>query len=141
MFSHILVAYDGSENSKRALNVAIELASKYSAKLDVVEVVDSTIFAGAGIAPVPAEVIESVYNKAKSDVEEAKKQAASKGVNAEGVVLEGEPAGAILDYVAKNKVDLIVTGSRGLSTFKRILLGSVSTRIVEEAKIPVLVVK
>ncbi len=141
MFSHILVAYDGSDNSKRALNVAIELASKYSAKLDVVEVVDSTIFAGAGIAPVPAEVIESVYNKAKGDVEEAKKQAASKGVNAEGVVLEGEPAGAILDYATKNKVDLIVTGSRGLSTFKRILLGSVSTRIVQEAKIPVLVVK
>ncbi|MBW9141292.1 MAG: universal stress protein [Candidatus Aramenus sp.] len=141
MFSHILVAYDGSDNSKRALNVAIELASKYSAKLDVVEVVDSTIFAGAGIAPVPGEVIESVYNKAKSDVEEAKKQAASKGVNAEGVVLEGEPAGAILDYATKNKVDLIVTGSRGLSTFKRILLGSVSTRIVQEAKIPVLVVK
>ncbi len=141
MFSHILVAYDGSDNSKRALNVAIELALKYSAKLDIVEVVDSTIFAGAGIAPVPAEVIESVYNKAKSDVEDAKKQASDKGVNAEGVVLEGDPAGAILDYATKNKVDLIVTGSRGLSTFKRILLGSVSTRIVQEAKIPVLVVK
>ncbi|MCI2414335.1 MAG: universal stress protein [Candidatus Aramenus sp.] len=141
MFSHILVAYDGSDNSKRALDVAIELASKYSAKLDIVEVVDSTIFAGAGIAPVPAEVIESVYNKAKGDVEEAKKQAASKGVNANGEVLEGDPAGAILDYATKNKVDLIVTGSRGLSTFKRLLLGSVSTRIVQEAKIPVLVVK
>jgi nucleotide-binding universal stress UspA family protein len=141
MFSHIVIAYDGSSHAKRALDIAIDLASKYSSKLDIIEVVDSTVFSGAGVAPIPADVIESVYNKAKSDIEEAKKVASQKGVNAEGVVLEGDPANAILDYVSKNNADLIVTGSRGLSTFKRMLLGSVSTRIVQEAKIPVIVVK
>ncbi|AWR94734.1 universal stress protein [Acidianus brierleyi] len=141
MFSHIVIAYDGSSHAKRALDIAIDLASKYSSKLDIVEVVDSTVFSGAGVAPIPADVIESVYNKAKSDIEEAKKLASQKGVNAEGVVLEGDPANAILDYVSKNNADLIITGSRGLSTFKRMLLGSVSTRLVQEAKIPVIVVK
>ncbi len=141
MFSHIVVAYDGSSHAKRALDIAVDMASKYSSKLDIVEVVDSTVFSGAGVAPIPADVIESVYNKAKSDIEEAKKVAIQKGVNAEGIVLEGDPANAILDYVSKNNADLIITGSRGLSTFKRMLLGSVSTRLVQEAKIPVIVVK
>lgn len=141
MFKHILVAYDGSSHSKKALEIGIDLAKKYESKLDIVEVVDSSVFAGAGLAPVPAEVIESVYNKAKSDIENAKSIAKDKGINAEGVVLEGDPATAILEYASKNNVDLIVTGSRGLSTLKRIFLGSVSTRIVQEAKIPVLVVK
>lgn len=141
MFNHIVIAYDGSSHAKRALDIAIDLASKYSSKLDIVEVVDSTVFSGAGVAPIPADVIESVYSKAKSDIEEAKKVASQKGVNAEGVVLEGDPANAILDYVSKNNADLIITGSRGLSTFKRMLLGSVSTRLVQEAKIPVIVVK
>ncbi|ARM75701.1 universal stress protein [Acidianus manzaensis] len=141
MFKHILVAYDGSSHAKKALDIAIDLAKKYEAKLDVIEVVDSSVFAGAGLAPVPSDVIESIYNRAKADIEDAKKAAKDKGIDAEGVVLEGDPATAILEYTNKNNVDLIVTGSRGLSTLKRIFLGSVSTRIVQEAKVPVIVVK
>lgn len=141
MFKHIVVAYDGSSNAKKALDVAIDLAKRYESKLDIIEVVDSSVFAGAGVAPVPAEVIENVYNKAKADIEDAKKLAKDKGINADGVVLEGDPATAVLEYTSKNNADLIVTGSRGLSTLKRIFLGSVSTRIVQEAKVPVLVVK
>jgi len=110
----VLVAYDGSSHAKRALEIAIDLAKKYEAKLDIVEVVDSTVFAGAGIAPVPADVIESVYNRAKADIEEAKKKSKEGGVEAEGVILEGDPASVILEYANKNNVDLIVTGSRGL---------------------------
>ncbi|EZQ03199.1 MULTISPECIES: universal stress protein [Acidianus] len=141
MFNHILVAYDGSEHAKKALEVGIDLAKKYNAKLEVVEVVDTAVFAGAGIAPVPADVIDSVYNRAKADIEEAKKISKEKGIDAEGVTLEGEPASAILEYSSKNNIDLIVTGSRGLSAIKRIFLGSVSSRIVQEAKVPVLVIK
>ncbi|BDC19015.1 universal stress protein [Acidianus sp. HS-5] len=141
MFKHVLVAYDGSSHAKKALDIAIDITKKYEAKLDIVEVVDSTVFAGAGIAPVPADVIESVYNRAKADIEEAKKKAKEGGIEAEGVILEGDPASAILEYANKNNVDLIVTGSRGLSSLKRVFLGSVSTRLVQEAKIPVMVIK
>ncbi|BCU71426.1 universal stress protein [Stygiolobus caldivivus] len=142
MFKKILVAYDGSDHAIRALDVAIDLASKYGAKLDVVEVVDTAALLGMGVAPIPGEVIQQVYNKAKTDVENAKAKAQQNGVKeVEAVVLEGDPATAILEYASKNGSDLIVTGSRGLSTFKRIILGSVSTKIVEDAKTPVLVVK
>ncbi|GAA5419007.1 stress response protein NhaX [Sulfurisphaera tokodaii] len=142
MFKKILVAYDGSDHAARALDIGIDLAKRYEAKLDIVEVVDTAALLGMGVAPIPGEVIQQVYNKAKSDINNAKAKAQNQGVkDVEGVVLEGDPATAILEYAGKNGVDLIVTGSRGLSTFKRIILGSVSTKLVQEAKIPVLVVK
>jgi nucleotide-binding universal stress UspA family protein len=142
MFKKILVAYDGSDHAIRALDIAIDIAKKYEAKLDIVEVVDTAALLGMGVAPIPGEVIQQVYNKAKNDVDSAKSKAQQQGVKeVESVVLEGDPATAILEYASKNGVDLIVTGSRGLSTFKRIILGSVSTKIVQDSKIPVLVVK
>lgn len=142
MFKKILVAYDGSEHAKRALDLAIDLAKKYEAKLEIVEVVDTAALLGMGVAPIPGEIIQQVYSKAQADVNQAKSKAQSQGVKeVEGVVLEGDPATAILEYAGKSKADLIVTGSRGLSTFKRLILGSVSTKLVHDAKVPVLVVK
>ncbi|BFH74554.1 universal stress protein [Sulfurisphaera javensis] len=142
MFKKILVAYDGSDHAARALDIGIDLAKRYEAKLDIVEVVDTAALLGMGVAPIPGEVIQQVYNKAKSDIDNAKSKAQTQGVKeVEGVVLEGDPATAILEYAGKNGIDLIVTGSRGLSTFKRLILGSVSTKLVQEAKVPVLVVK
>jgi len=71
-----------------------------------------------------------------------RKKALSNGVkNVETVTLEGDPATVILDYVSKSGADLIVTGSRGLSAIKRLFLESVSSRLVHESKIPVLVMK
>lgn len=139
MFEKIVVAYDGSPHSKRALDVAIDLARKYNSRLYVVEVVDPAALIGLGISPVPQTVLDQLYQKAKNDVEEARRRA--EGVNSEGEVLEGDPATSILEFVDKVKADLLVSGSRGLSTLKRIFLGSVSSRLVSESKVPVLVVK
>ncbi|MEM0174047.1 MAG: universal stress protein [Sulfolobaceae archaeon] len=141
MFKHILVAYDGSEYSKKALNVAIDLAKRYGAKLDIIEVIDTAALLSLGIAPIPDNVLRSIQDKVKADIEEAEKKAREAGVEAKGLVVEGEPAASIIEYALKNNVDLIVTGSRGLSTIKRIFLGSVSTKILNESKVPVLVVK
>ncbi|QGA54064.1 universal stress protein [Sulfolobus sp. E5-1-F] len=142
VFKNIIVAYDGSENAKRALDVAIDLAKKYEAKLTIIEAIDTSVLVGMGLGPVPGEVINEMYNKAKRDIEEAKAKAINSGVkNVEGVNVEGDPATVVIDYAGKTGADLIVTGSRGLSTVKRIFLGSVSSRIVHEAKTPVLVVK
>ncbi len=142
MFKKIVVAYDGSDHAKNALKVAIELAKTFNSKLYVVEVVDTAAMLGMGLAPIPAEVINQIYAKARNDVEEAKKLANSSGMSdVEAQVLEGDPATAILEFATKNGADLLVTGSRGLSTFKRVLLGSVSTKLVQESRIPVLVVK
>jgi nucleotide-binding universal stress UspA family protein len=142
MFKSIIVAYDGSDHANRALEIGIDLAKKYDAKLDIVEVIDTAMLTGMGLAPVPAEVVDQIYTKAKREVEMAKNKAIQAGLtNVGGETLEGDPASSLLEYAGKNGGDLIITGSRGLSTLKRIVLGSVSSRIVQESKIPVLVVK
>ncbi len=142
MFKRIVVAYDGSDHAIKALNTAIELAKAFNSKLDVVEVVDTAALLGMGFAPVPSDVIAQIYNKAQNDVEQAKKKAQDAGVkDVTSQVLEGDPATSIIEYASKNGADLIVIGSRGLSTFKRLILGSVSSKVVQESRVPVLVVK
>ena len=141
-FKKIVVAYDGSDHAKNALRVASDLAKAFGSKVYVVEVVDTAAMLGMGLAPIPAEIINQIYEKARRDVNEGQELAKSLGVtDVEGQVLEGDPATSIIEFASKNGADLIVTGSRGLSTFKRVLLGSVSTKIVQESRIPVLVVK
>ena len=142
MFKRIVVAYDGSDHAIKALNTAIELAKAFNSKLDVVEVVDTAALLGMGFAPIPSDVIAQIYNKAQNDVEQAKKKAQEAGVkDVTSQVLEGDPATSIIEYASKNGADLIVMGSRGLSTFKRLVLGSVSSKVVQESRVPVLVVK
>jgi len=142
VFKRIVAAYDGSDQAIKALNTAIELAKAFNSKLDVVEVVDTAALLGMGFAPIPSEVIAQIYNKAQNDVEQAKKKAQEAGVkDVTSQVLEGDPATSIIEYASKNGADLIVMGSRGLSTFKRLVLGSVSSKVVQESRIPVLVVK
>ncbi|MCG2883661.1 MAG: universal stress protein [Sulfolobales archaeon] len=142
MFKRIVAAYDGSDQAIKALNTAIELAKAFNSKLDVVEVVDTAALLGMGFAPIPSDVIAQIYSKAQNDVEQAKKKAQEAGVkDVTSQVLEGDPATSIIEYALKNGADLIVMGSRGLSTFKRLVLGSVSSKVVQESRIPVLVVK
>ncbi|MCQ4343861.1 MAG: universal stress protein [Sulfolobales archaeon] len=142
MFKRIVAAYDGSDQAIKALNTAIELAKAFNSKLDVVEVVDTAALLGMGFAPIPSDVIAQIYSKAQNDVEQAKKKAQEAGVkDVTSQVLEGDPATSIIEYASKNGADLIVIGSRGLSTFKRLILGSVSSKVVQESRVPVLVVK
>ncbi|MFP3224770.1 MAG: universal stress protein [Nitrososphaeria archaeon] len=138
MFSKLLLAYDGSENSKRALNFAVEIAAACGAHLHVIKVVDTATLVGLELSE---ELIEELRKRAERDVREAVDVAESRGVKAEGSVLVGDPVEVVLQQADAIGADLIVTGSRGLSTLKRVLLGSVSMGIVTGSKRPVLVVK
>ncbi|MCG3108068.1 Universal stress protein [Metallosphaera sp. J1] len=140
MFDSILVPFDGSEHSKKALQVAIDIAKRYGSVIYVIEVVDEAVFYGSGVLP-PLNAVKAMEKKAKDDIDNALKEITNAGLKGVGEALEGDPASVILDYVHKNGIKLIVMGSRGLSTMKRVLLGSVSTRVVQESKVPVLVIK
>ncbi|MGB9759216.1 MAG: universal stress protein [Thermoproteota archaeon] len=145
MFKNILLAYDGSENARKALNVAIDLALKYKAKLFIVEVVDTNSISVSDLRGASSldinRIIEEIKTKASGDIRECIKLAQDSNVEADGDVLEGDPASEILRYCEEIKADLIVTGCRGMSRWKRLLIGSVSSRVVAESKVPTLVVK
>lgn len=140
LFSKILLAYDGSDASNKALLKAAELTkTSPSSKLEVITAFDfPRIFLGA---PIPASVNKEYYDLAEQTTDEAKKRLADQGVDAKVELIQGSPAEVILDYANENGFDVIVIGSRGLGGIREFVLGSVSHNVVQHARIPVLVVK
>jgi nucleotide-binding universal stress UspA family protein len=130
----ILVAIDGSEHSKKALLLACELASKLDGRLHLIHVAQTphqnkTLVLGAASVTVHAsrEELEKVGHK----VLDAAKQLMAKTEcdRFETEVLTGNPAKAIIKAATDKKADMIVMGSRGLSDFEGLMLGSVSHKV------------
>ncbi|MEM1888590.1 MAG: universal stress protein [Pyrobaculum sp.] len=128
MYRKILIAYDGSDHAKKAIQHAVALAKAFDSALYVIT-----------IATDPSQVS---IERARRIVDEAARQISSMGVSvAETEVRSGSPPTEILNYAEEREVDLIVMGSRGLSAIQRLVLGSVSQTVVSRARVPVLVVR
>lgn len=138
----IAVAIDGSENADAALGVAIELAKKFSGKLSVMAVAPLVpAYIPTSEPWVAPEIPESETKYYRELVDRAVERARKEGLGAEGVCLEGVIVDELLNHLEQFPADLLVLGSRGLSTARRLLLGSVSDAIVHHVKCPVLIVK
>jgi nucleotide-binding universal stress UspA family protein len=133
----ILVAYDGSESAHRALDQAAELTRSNGAEISVVSVAEPLPqFGRAGAMLTPEEVREHL-----DELLDAKAALAEKGVTAHVVERKGEAASMIIDEAEKEGADVIVMGSRGLNAAQRVLLGSVSSKVLHHAPCNVLVVR
>lgn len=133
----ILLSTDGSKYSKTAAERAIDFAKSYGGELKAISVVDvpSEFY---GEAP---QVVEDLVKKARGYVEDAKKQAEAAGIKTETFVREGETYQAIIDRAKEQDVNIIVIGSHGRTGLKRLLMGSVTEKVIGHAPCPVLVVK
>lgn len=139
----IVIATDGSPSALEAVEYGLELAADQGAEPIVVHVAPATEVipvAGYGMGgpvAVPHELDE--YDRASLD--EAVEIAARRGLEAKTELLVGNAAHAIVAYADSVDADLIVVGSRGHGAIAGALLGSVSRRVLHEAKRPVLVVR
>jgi nucleotide-binding universal stress UspA family protein len=133
----ILFATDGSKYSEIAANRAIDLAKSYGSEIKAISVVDVT---EEFMARAPG-ALEDLVKKAKSMVEDVKKKADSKGIKAESIVREGDTYKVIINIAKKQKANAIIMGSHGRTGLKRLLMGSVTERVIGHAPCPVLVVK
>ena len=131
----IVVGYDGSDGAKRALDRAITLAGD-DGQITVVAAAET--HARPGITQ-GAHLDPSEIARRRKDLEEVKSLLAERGVDAETLEAQGDPGTVILNN-AKD-ADLVVVGSRGLNPFQRLLLGSVSSKLVHRAECDVLVVR
>lgn len=139
-YEKIMIATDGSEQGRKAIEAGIELAKLTGAKLYAVYVI-----APAGYSPRDfgwenslREFLEAEAKKAVTFVEEAGKVS---GIKVEPVILEGHPADEILEFSEQEGLNLIVMGTLGRTGLERFLLGSVAEKVVRHSKIPVMVVK
>jgi nucleotide-binding universal stress UspA family protein len=131
----ILVAYDGSESAKRALDYAAKLAN--GDRVTVVSVAEELPQFGRA----PAMVVPEEHEERLRELSEAVAALQAKGIALHAVERHGDPAALIVDEAEKEHAELIVIGTRGLSAAKRWLLGSVSTKVLHHAPCDVLVVR
>ena len=140
IFQKILVPLDGSEHSGRALETSIQLAKKLDSKLGLL-----TVYSMTGVsAPSPDMAViatEAAYNSCKKVLAKAEQKVRSEKIEVETEFAEGNAVKEIVKKAKEGKFDLIVMGARGLSTFKKILVGSVSEGVIKSAPCPVLIVK
>lgn len=144
MFNRILVALDGSDCSHKALDLAVTLAKEQGASCTVCTVVD-VVRAAASMTFATGDIVNEwivTLNKDARQIEnEAVAKHAASGVSIETQLVEGDPASALLDVAKKMDADLIIMGSHGRTGLKRLWLGSVAESVVQEATVPVLIVR
>jgi len=139
MYKRIVLAVDGSDNSLRAADEAIKIASMgEKSMIDLVYVVD--------------------FDKVKSDVLHSQSKTAldysrrkhlipfehklkGRNINYEINILNGYPGPTIIKYANESNTDLLIIGSRGLNALQEMVLGSVSHKVVKRVEAPVLIVK
>jgi nucleotide-binding universal stress UspA family protein len=161
VITKILVGVDGSENSEKALDYALEIADKFSAYvliLNVFQPPPESEYQLNSLQQSPAaaysqepqgfrsniaffikdlrKVHEAVLSRA---AERATKLKPTLKITAE--LKEGDVSSQIVETAANGEFDLIVIGHRGYSKIKELFLGSTSERVAHEAKCPVLVTK
>lgn len=134
----ILVPLDGSKNSFRALDFAIELARNGRGTITGIFVLERTPekdFRRIG------SVEKYMLKEAKEFLESAKVRCAKKAIVFKDKIAFGDPGYTIVNFAKNNKYGIIVIGSRGRGGIKETFLGSVSNYVLHKSRLPVLIVK
>ncbi|MDH3735913.1 MAG: universal stress protein [Nitrosopumilus sp.] len=134
---HILVALDGSDASKKGLDRAIYIAKLTGAKITGVTV----IVVHPTLAGTVINYKKFLTEKSEKMLESTKKDCEKQKVPFMYKILYGKPSSQISGFASKEKVDLVVIGSKGIGGFKGTILGSISNSVAQKSKVSVLVVK
>ena len=140
----LLVAYDGSDNSKRALQYVVDLArdTGMALQVHVVNVQHEPIIYGEYVTSAMIdELNNSLMAKSRSVLDEAAAMLQAGGLTCETHTQLGNVAEQINDAVKRLGCDTVVMGTRGLGSCTGLVLGSVASRVIHEVSVPVLLVK
>ncbi len=127
-----LVAYDGSEHARAAIEMLLELASKNRIPTASCSVTVISVLPTQSIGP--HEQVEAILKDEENRLSAA-------GYHTQTILKAGNPAATINDYAQEHQADLIIVGAKGRRATLGILLGGVAQQVVEYSKSPVLVVR
>ncbi|MFB6141245.1 MAG: universal stress protein [Halosimplex sp.] len=137
MYDDILFPTDGSEAAEATLAFAVAVADAHEATLHVLYVADTN---RPSLSRIRGEITDVLEGEGRAVVDEAASRARRAGVEVVEEVIQGGPSRTICDYVDDRGIDLVVMGTRGERDIERIVLGSVTERVVRNSAAPVLVV-
>ncbi len=138
MISNILIPVDGSEHSKKALQLGCDLATKYGAAVHLIHVTESPIrehtMALGGAALTLHASPDELREAGSRELEFAREYVTNHGIKEVTTEVEGgSPAHRIIESAKETHADMIVMGSRGLSDLAGLLVGSVSHKVTNMA--------
>lgn len=158
MYDKILVAYDGAHHSSRALEIGVEFAVQYDAKLFILTVIPEVIFPvlpeegmGVGYPSIPVkgtrkditdysdkaeETYGKILNLVFEDIVEKHPD-----LEVEPKLAEGKPSSVIVRMAEAEDIDLIIMGCRGLDSVRCFFLGSTTREVAETCNRPIMIVK
>jgi nucleotide-binding universal stress UspA family protein len=138
-YKKIIVGVDRPLVSAMILTRALELAKTFNSKLYIVHVLSTKLpYQTKSKIAIEPEFYDVQWESSKEMLDYAKKLAAEARINAETVLLEGDPAEEILRFIKEKGINLVVMGSKDkVGSLKN--LGSVSTKVATEAKCSVLI--
>ncbi len=141
----VLLAFDGSAGATEAVSLAESIAWPSDSSIRVVSVIEPIMMSvsgpwdrGAALAP---ELEAAIMDYAHETMREVVQRLGTSGCSVEGVVLRGRAASAIIDAARDFRAELVIVGSRGHGTIASLVLGSVSSEVVDHASCPVLVAR
>lgn len=139
---NLIVPIDFSEHSKLALSYAAELARPHGAKIQLLHVVEETVYPDFYLPVLPSGdiVTEKLVSQANQRLEQLAADVAD-GVESEAFVKTGRAAHEIADFVKEQDAEMVVIASHGLTGLSHVLLGSVTESVVRRADCPVFTVK
>jgi nucleotide-binding universal stress UspA family protein len=139
LYGRILIATDGSEKNRAAVEEALRISRLCGSAVVAVYVTDLGAFESASADVMIRDTWTVVQQEAEAAL--ARVRAMAEGVPLETVVLDGKPAAQIVKFAEESKIDLIVIGTQGKRGLERLLLGSVAEQVIRMAPCKVLVVK
>ena len=142
MFEHIMVPYDKSEPVNRALEYAMDLAKKYSSKISIVACVSMNVSYSTDGGASYVEMVKLQKKSAEYDLSKLEPKLQELKIPYCIKAIEGTSiTETLISYAEIHHVNLIVMGSRGLGGFKKLLLGSVTSGVLQHSKCPMWIVK
>jgi len=138
LYAKILVPIDGSKYSEKALVHACDLAKKYKSSLSTVYVVDKSVNLDLFDR---REYLKILRKYGKKSLEKASKVTASYGITSKQILKEGKVSDELIKLAKSGKYNLLVVGSRGLGSFQKFLLGSVSAKLANNSHCSIFIVK
>ena len=145
MYTNILIPTDGSDYVEPAIRYGLDLARRYDANVHALHVVDSSpLESDFDLTALETDVEtlpEAWYDAGDTATQQIASQASERGLGVVTEVRRGIPAREIASYITDNGIDLVCMGTRGRTGLGRLLLGSVTTRIVRTVDRPIFSVK
>ena len=152
LFTRILVPYDGSKYSDKALLRAIEVAHNLDSEIFLFHVINIRHISPPGTllgltrSQSEKELIKkwsvSVKNDAQKMLDYAAKKCQSRGITVNKIIVKGNTSNKIFDFAKKKKITIIIIGSQGLHGLNKLkTLGSTSRKVSEHSHCPVLIVR